>query len=72
MRYYAHTATNPGEEWQPLAEHLRAVAEQAGEFGKPLGMEEHAAWCGLHHDLGKYTERFQGRLRNPAADSENE
>ncbi|MDD2707295.1 MAG: CRISPR-associated helicase Cas3' [Verrucomicrobiae bacterium] len=72
MICYAHTAQKPdgspdGDQtkWQPLAEHLRGVAALAGEFARPLGLETEAELAGLLHDLGKYSQRFQERLRNP-------
>ena len=72
MKYYAHTAEgehgNPLPEqsgkWQPLAEHLRNVAELAGQFARPLGLEQEAHTAGLLHDLGKYAKRFQDRLHD--------
>src|SRR5882762_3741373 len=75
MIYYAHTAedeegrTLPACDghWQPLATHLRNVADLAKQFAKPLGFAAEAELAGLLHDLGKYAERFQARLRNPAA-----
>ncbi len=73
MNYFAHTATladgSPDPDtsrWQPLADHLRQVAALARRFGEPLGLGEEAEVAGLLHDLGKYSERFQARLRNPA------
>ena len=74
MKYYAHTAT--GEDgtplpetsgkWQPLETHLSNVAILAGEFAAPLNLTNEAKLAGLLHDLGKYADRFQARLRNPA------
>jgi len=49
-----------------LAEHLRQVAALARRFGEPLGLGDEAELAGLMHDLGKYSERFQARLRDPA------
>ena len=72
MNFHAHTATGldgcPAAEahWQLLKDHLRGVADFARAFARPLGIEAHAEWCGLHHDLGKYAVRFQARLRSPA------
>src|SRR5437667_6282746 len=74
MKFYAHTAKdeqgkplpeNSGQ-WQPLSVHLCNVAELAEEFAAPLALEREAELAGLLHDLGKYAERFQARLRNPA------
>lgn len=73
MNYYAHTATladgSPDPDtgrWQTLGDHLRQVAALARRFGEPLGLGDEAELAGLLHDLGKYSERFQARLRNPA------
>ena len=71
--YYAHTATQPDgtndpntERWQLLATHLRNVAELAEKFAAPFNLCAEARLAGLLHDLGKYADRFQGRLKNPA------
>lgn len=74
QRYYAHTASGPeGEplpeasgQWQPLADHLCSVAQLAGMFAAPFGARGQARVAGLLHDLGKYAQRFQARLRNPS------
>lgn len=64
MKYYAHSLEGlPPEQWQPLDEHLKAVAELAAEFAKPFGGEEWAYLAGLWHDLGKYSDAFQKYLR---------
>jgi CRISPR-associated endonuclease/helicase Cas3 len=74
MRFYAHTA-NDGRghplpessgRWQFLHDHLRSVADLAQRFAFPIGLNAEAEIAGLLHDLGKYAERFQLRLRNPA------
>ncbi len=67
MQYYAHSRDgHPVEEWEPLAEHLMRVAglaekNAAGFQGDVLGYV-----VGLLHDLGKYKEDFQRRLRGEA------
>jgi len=48
-----------------LATHLRNVASLARRFAEPLGLADEAELAALLHDLGKYAERFQARLRNP-------
>lgn len=61
---YAHSQPGrPVEEWQPLDEHLRAVAEMAKKFAdlscivsatqEPFGSGDWAYLAGLWHDLGK-------------------
>ena len=74
MSYYAHTAEDENGhrlpesscKWQPLAAHLGNVAALARCFATPLHLADEAQLVGLLHDLGKYSERFQARLRNPA------
>ncbi|MCC6354443.1 MAG: CRISPR-associated helicase Cas3' [Verrucomicrobiae bacterium] len=74
VKFYAHTAVDDSGKalpegsgrWQPLAEHLRNVADLAADLAKPLGLCVEAELAGLLHDLGKYAARFQARLRNPA------
>ncbi|MFZ5493772.1 MAG: CRISPR-associated helicase Cas3' [Verrucomicrobiota bacterium] len=71
MRYYAHTAEDEEgnriddrTKWQPLADHLRSVAELAAKFAAPFGASDEARLAGLLHDLGKYAARFQQRLND--------
>jgi CRISPR-associated endonuclease/helicase Cas3 len=70
---YAHTAQLPngspdrdGRHWQPLHAHLQNVAKLAMRFATPLDLVHEAELAALLHDLGKYAQRFQDRLRNPA------
>lgn len=67
MKYYAHTKDGCSEkDWQPLEEHLKNVGRLCSRFS--------AAWCttafsnnlGLLHDIGKYQQDFQRRLRDPS------
>jgi len=49
---YAHSLPNkPKGEWQPLAEHLRAVAEKAGEFASAFSSRDWAYNAGWLHDV---------------------
>ncbi len=63
-RYYAHSRPDvPESEWQLLKEHLYNTAELAAQMGDPLGIAELARAAALLHDLGKYSDAFQARLR---------
>lgn len=58
-----------GGRWQPLEEHLREVATLARRFAETvrpndLPFAQAAYWAGLLHDVGKYTDAFQGMLRD--------
>jgi CRISPR-associated endonuclease/helicase Cas3 len=61
--FYAHSLSGrETRQWQPLVDHLRAVAEAAGARGAKFGARNAAALAGLMHDLGKYSLAFQRRL----------
>ncbi len=66
MAYYAHSSPAlPEDEWEPLARHLIEVAEAAHERGGRFGAAALAERAGLLHDIGKYGDDFQTRLRDP-------
>ena len=48
---------------QTVEAHLHATAELAGKFGAAFGAEEAGRFAGLAHDLGKYSQEFQRRIR---------
>ena len=50
--FYAHTG--PGA-WEPLDDHLTAVADRAGLFAGRFGVKAWGRTAGSLHDLGKYT-----------------
>ena len=60
--HYAHT-TPDDRPWEPLEDHLREVAELAGDFAAAFGAKDWGHLAGLWHDLGKYSREFQGYLR---------
>lgn len=62
--YFAHSKPNhPQDEWEPLEAHLEKVARLAQRFGEKLGVGDWCYLAGLWHDLGKYSDEFQGYLR---------
>lgn len=59
---FAHSGNRVGD-WHLLLEHLRTVARLAQEFAGPVAWTEEAFLAGVAHDLGKYPDLFQARLR---------
>jgi CRISPR-associated endonuclease/helicase Cas3 len=63
-QYYAHSREGGNEtEWQLLKDHLTATSELAAEMGEMFGIVDLARVVGLLHDIGKYSQEFQARLR---------
>src|SRR5437016_1575696 len=62
VTYFAHSKNASGD-WNPLRVHLTAVAERARRFAEVFGAGDDAYLAGLLHDLGKYGDLFQERLR---------
>lgn len=60
MKYYAHTSEE--KQWQTLLEHLHQTAELAGENAAKFNARELGYICGLLHDIGKYSQKFQQKL----------
>lgn len=60
--YFAHSANKVGH-WHRLRTHLSAVSELAGEFSSAMKWSNEAKLAGLLHDLGKFGDLFQARLR---------
>ncbi len=50
---------------QSIKEHLNGTAERAGVFADEFGCGEIGKFCGLLHDIGKYSAQFQERIRDP-------
>lgn len=61
MKYLAHINKNGDE--QPLKEHLKNSAILCGQFAEQFGAYEWGYCCGFLHDIGKYSEKFQKRIR---------
>ena len=63
-QYLAHSATDVAD-GHTLKDHLESVAELASGFAASFGAEREARLAGLLHDLGKYGDLFQDRLKDP-------
>ena len=63
--FLAHSANASGRP-QLLADHLRAVSSLAGSFAGAFDASAEAELAGLLHDIGKYGDLFQQRLRGKA------
>jgi CRISPR-associated endonuclease/helicase Cas3 len=62
--YYAHSKENePPENWQPLEEHLKNVADMAGQFAVFFKSGSWGKIAGENHDIGKGLEEWQAWLR---------
>lgn len=63
-KYYGHSGKSPDySDWQTLKEHLEKVAQKASIFGDEFGAADIAYLAGIYHDIGKYSDAFQRRLR---------
>jgi CRISPR-associated endonuclease Cas3-HD len=63
--WFAHSQNSLGRR-HLLREHLAAVSRFAGNFVEGLPWAGEARISGLLHDLGKYGDLFQARLRGEA------
>ncbi|MFZ3070465.1 MAG: CRISPR-associated helicase Cas3' [Anaerolineaceae bacterium] len=61
--FFAHSKTGNPEDWQKLIDHLTNTAQIANELGNDAGIAPYAALAALMHDIGKYSQAFQKRLR---------
>lgn len=62
MNYIAHFDKDSGRE-QTIDEHLKGVAQLAESYAKCFGAGEFTGQVALFHDIGKYSETFQRRIR---------
>ena len=60
MAYIAHKTEDNRE--QPLIDHLKGTAELCRSFAID-DLKDYAYFCGLIHDIGKYSNAFQERIR---------
>ena len=64
--YFAHSA-NQACAWHRLHDHLNSVAAKARVLARSAPWADEAELAGKLHDIGKYGQRFQGRLRGEQA-----
>lgn len=59
----AHGATDEHPEGQSIEAHLKGTGELAETFAAEFGAAANGKLCGSMHDIGKYSDEFQLRLR---------
>lgn len=62
MKYIAHSSLERDTE-QSIIDHLTNTAELAAGFAAEFGANEVGYLCGMLHDIGKYSDKFQRRIR---------
>jgi CRISPR-associated endonuclease/helicase Cas3 len=48
---------------QTIQSHLMGTAKLASDFASVFGCKDLGYLCGLVHDIGKYSQEFQKRIR---------
>lgn len=61
-KFVAHIRESDGTE-QTVKDHLEKTAKRAREFADHFNNGDAAYLCGLFHDIGKFSEAFQKRIR---------
>jgi len=63
---FAHSLSTTGPStWEPLSDHLAAVARRTARFAEPFGWAEAGKVVGLLHDIGKVSAVFQTYIGQP-------
>lgn len=68
--FIAHIRTSDGAE-QRLVDHLKEVQALAEEIGQKIGLPHVTGLAGMLHDMGKFSQAFQGYIREAAANPAN-
>ncbi len=63
--YIAHRKETEEQKWeeQPLHVHLKHTAELASKFASSFDAAEWGYFSGMVHDIGKYSQKFQRKIR---------
>lgn len=64
MKYLAHI---DGDREQTMEEHSKGVAKLAREFAGQFGKEDWGYACGILHDVGKYSLKFQNKIQSDSS-----
>lgn len=59
--YLAHISEDKKRQ-QSILDHLQGAANLSSDFAEAFGCSQWGYGCGLIHDIGKYSDRFQKRL----------
>lgn len=62
MKYIAHVSDD-GKREQSVKNHLEETALLAEKFADEFGYGDWGYFCGMVHDIGKYSAKFQRRIR---------
>lgn len=62
MKYIAHVSDD-GKREQSIKSHLKETAILAKKFADEFGYGDWGYFCGMLHDIGKYSAKFQRRIK---------
>lgn len=62
VQYFAHSKGANGSP-EPMKQHIDWVSKLAGEYAQSFDAQEECKFAGRLHDLGKYGDKFQDRLK---------
>lgn len=63
MDFFAHSSDTSEKPWQTIAEHLENTATMSGKLASKFNARDFGYACGILHDLGKYSGKFQQKLK---------
>ncbi len=71
MEYLAHKRNESDGAEQLLIDHLKNTADICSKFAESIGMADYGRVIGMLHDIGKYSESFQKRIRGSKIKTEH-